>query len=163
MKGFRVQGFRACDTFREHHHARRVVWCAPRFTDLNPPTQFTTLVGFRVSLPQSALSKSAYLVWDFCCMFALTKNLRRPLWGGVVGELWGSRTGSGGGCSEDLALLGNSGCAGALGRPSWRRTTKRTGWWGGLGSCGGSCGESFGGAVGELRLWGAFESCGGEL
>ena len=34
---------------RAHHHAGRVLWCVPRFTSSpNPPTQFMTLVGFRV-------------------------------------------------------------------------------------------------------------------
>ena len=46
--GFRGLGFRVCETFRAPHHARRVVWCAPRFTEPpNPPTQFMTLERLR--------------------------------------------------------------------------------------------------------------------
>ena len=51
-----------CETFRAHHHARRVVLCAPRFTEpSNPPTQFVTFVGFRVFLPPNPPVKGGLL------------------------------------------------------------------------------------------------------
>ena len=39
---------------RAHHHARRVLWCALRFTfPPNPPTQSMTFVGLRVFIAGS--------------------------------------------------------------------------------------------------------------
>ena len=55
-----------CHTLRAHHHAGRVLWCAPRFTSSpNPPTQFMTLVRFKVFYLLSAL---LLVSWDrgFC-------------------------------------------------------------------------------------------------
>ena len=54
-----------------HHHAGRVVWCAPRFTlSPNPPTLISTLVGLKVLRPPTPRSSGAlYLVWNLlvCC------------------------------------------------------------------------------------------------
>ena len=54
--------------FRAHHHAGRVVWCAPRFTlSPNPPTLISTLVGFRVYLPPCPPSKGGLFCHELTC------------------------------------------------------------------------------------------------